>query len=69
LALSLLQPMAKFFVAQQCSPVRHTPKLWRYKQLEQIPTAQRCTPRSNLAATPEKLARAHNQLSWQKFLV
>jgi hypothetical protein len=50
--------MAKFFAAQHCSPVKRTPKLWRFKQLEQIPAAQRCTPRSNRAATPEKLAHA-----------
>jgi hypothetical protein len=61
--------MVKFFVAQQCSLVKRTLKLWRFKQLEQIPAAQPCTPRSNRAATPEKLARVHEQLSMQKLLV
>jgi hypothetical protein len=50
--------MAKFFVAQQCSLVKHTPKLWPCKQLAQTRMVQRCTPRSNHAATPEKLAHA-----------
>jgi hypothetical protein len=61
--------MAKFFVAQQCNPVKHTPKLWHSMQQATTLMAQRCTPRSNRAAIPEKLARALKQLSWQKFLV
>jgi hypothetical protein len=61
--------MAKFFVVQQCSPARHTPKLWHYKQPEQTLMAPRCTPLSSHAATPEELARAHKQSLLQKFLV
>jgi hypothetical protein len=66
---SLLQLMDKFFVAQQCSLVKRTPKLWRFKQLVQAATAQRYTPRSSHAATPEKLAHAHKQSLMQRFLV
>jgi len=56
---SLLQLMAKFFVAQQCSLVKRTPKLWRFKQQATTLMAPRCTPRSNHVATPEKPAHAH----------
>jgi hypothetical protein len=61
--------MAKFFVVQHCSPASLTPKLWRCEQQAQTLRAPRCTPRSNHAATPEELARAHKQSLLQKLLV